>query len=132
DDALLPLAAAEDVAGNPVGAATDILEGEFVGDAGAPAIGPEDDLGRWRGRRHEVSSQSLMRRTRLSTRCRSAAAPLSKATGVEARIPRGTSDTVSRRSTRSTTRSSGPASASWSGRRARAGTVWAVSAASTR
>src|SRR4029078_8731365 len=90
-DALLALTPAEHVAGYAVGTAPNVLERVSLGAAGAPAIGSEDDLGRWRGRRHEVSSQSLMRRTRLSTRCRSAAAPLSRAHGVHATITPRTS-----------------------------------------
>ena len=48
DDALGRLPAACHVRGDAIGAAPDIVVGELVGDARAPAIGPEDDR---RGRR---------------------------------------------------------------------------------
>ena len=43
DDALRRLAPLHDVVGDAVGAATDVLERVLVGDAGTPAVGPEDD-----------------------------------------------------------------------------------------
>ena len=43
DDALGRLAALDDVGGDAVGAAADVLEGELVGDPGPPAVGAEDD-----------------------------------------------------------------------------------------
>ena len=47
-DALARLAPIDDVARHAVGAAAHVLEGELVGDPGAPAVGPEHDR---RGRR---------------------------------------------------------------------------------
>ena len=43
DDALGRLPTAGHIRGDAIGAAPDVVVGELVGDAGAPAIGPEDD-----------------------------------------------------------------------------------------
>ena len=51
DDALRLLAPLDDVLGDAVGAAADVLEREIVGDPRAPAVGAEDDVGRVPGPR---------------------------------------------------------------------------------
>ena len=48
DDTLGLLAAFDDVVGDPVGAAPDVLERVLVGDPGSPAVRAEDDLRRGR------------------------------------------------------------------------------------
>ena len=78
DDALRLLAAPDDVAGDAVGAATDVLEREVVGDPGPPAVGAEDDRRRGRGLgddRHARTSSWRRGRAALARRRRAWRAP---------------------------------------------------------
>ena len=69
-DALGLLAALDDVAGDAVGAAADVLERVVVGDLRSPAVGPEDDRRRLRRLgdvRHARASCWSTRSSRAST-----------------------------------------------------------------
>ena len=101
DDALGRLAPLDDVAGDAVGAAADVLERELVGDPGPPAVGPEDD-GRGRRRAGRVTSRhppgSAQRSISASIRARSGAAPRSTAIGcVAVMLPRSSGAMTPRR-----------------------------------
>ena len=111
DHALRLLAALDDVAGDAVGAATDGVEREVLGDPGPPAVRAEDDPGRGGGVGHEWSSQRRTRSTSASTAPEARRGIRSKAVGVVARIPRGPPPTTRRPPRRSMTRSFSPASA---------------------
>ena len=68
DDALRLLAALDDVVGDAVGAAADVLEGELVGDPRPPAVRAEDDRRRGRARRVVRHVSLPVRRTRSMQR----------------------------------------------------------------
>ena len=84
DHAFRLLALLFDVAGNTVGAPTDVLESELVRDPSPPAVRPEDDPGGSRRRRDlgHVPLSCAMTRSRSASSARSSArAPASSAMG---------------------------------------------------